>query len=121
MAKILIADDSDTDLAYLLEILSDLPHQVVSVRDGAQVEEKVKNERFDLFILDVIMPGKNGFQVCRGLKKHPATAAVPVILTTSKSADSDKFWGQKQGADVYLCKPYTPEQLLAAVNTFLSC
>ena len=93
MAQILVADDSDTDLAYLLEILSDLPHQVTSARDGVEVEAKVQDASFDLFILDVIMPGKNGFQVCRGLKQHPATAEVPVILTTSKSADSDKFWG----------------------------
>ena len=120
MAKILIADDSDTDLAYLLEVLSDLPHQITCARDGVEVEEKVKNDSFDLFILDVVMPGKNGFQVCRGLKKNPATAKVPVILTTSKSADSDKFWGQKQGAEVYLTKPYTPEQLLDAVRSFLN-
>ena len=119
MSKILIADDSDTDLAYLLEILNDLPHQVICARDGAEVEEKVKSDRFDLFILDVVMPGKNGFQICRSLKKHPATAQVPVILTTSKSADSDKFWGHKQGADVYITKPFTPQQLLVAVNCFL--
>lgn len=119
MAKILIADDSDTDLAYLQEILSALPHQVLQVRDGLEAEKVAHSERFDLFILDVIMPGKNGFQVCRNLKKDPRTAAVPIILTTSKSADSDKFWGQKQGADVYITKPFTPEQLLEAVGRFL--
>ncbi len=120
MAKILIADDSDTDLAYLQEILGSLPHQLVSARDGSEVEALVKAEQFDLFILDVIMPGKNGFQVCRALKKDPATAQVPIILTTSKSADSDRYWGEKQGADVYITKPFTAEQLLTAVNRFLA-
>ena len=119
MSKILIADDSDTDLAYLLEILNDLPHKVICARDGAEVEEKLKSDSFDLFILDVVMPGKNGFQICRDLKRQPSTAQVPVILTTSKSADSDKFWGHKQGADVYITKPFAPEQLLEAVSLFL--
>ncbi len=65
------------------------------------------------------MPGKNGFQVCRTLKKNPSTSSIPVILTTSKSAASDKFWGQKQGADIYITKPFTPAQLLDAVKQFL--
>lgn len=120
MAKILIADDSDTDLAYLQEILSDQPYQLISARDGVEAEELANSERFDLIILDVVMPRKNGFQVCRGLKKFPATADIPVILTTSKSAESDRFWGEKQGADVYITKPFTPEQLRSAVAQFVA-
>ncbi len=119
MAKILIADDSDTDIAYLQEILKATPHEISSARNGIEAEEMAKSGAYNLFILDVIMPGKNGFQVCRALKKNPPTSAVPVILTTSKAADSDKFWGQKQGADVYITKPFTPDQLLEAVKQYL--
>ncbi len=119
MARILIADDSDTDVAYLQEILKSTPHEIATARDGLEAEKLATSSAFDLFILDVIMPGKNGFQVCRSLKKNPQTSGVPIILTTSKSADSDKFWGQKQGANVYITKPYTPDQLLDAVKRFL--
>ncbi|MBW6509433.1 MAG: response regulator [Desulfuromonadales bacterium] len=116
MAKILFAEDSDTDYAYLSDILTTASHQFVGVRNGEEAEAHARREKFDLFILDVIMPGKNGFQVCRTLKRDPQTAGIPVILTTSKDADSDKFWGEKQGADVYITKPFSAAQLLAAID-----
>ena len=119
MSKILFAEDSNTDYAYLEDILKSAGHQFVGVRSGEDAEQQARREKFDVFILDVIMPGKNGFQVCRSLKRDPQTAATPIILTTSKDADSDKFWGEKQGADVYVTKPFTAAQLQQAIDKVL--
>ncbi|MFO7831385.1 MAG: response regulator [Desulfuromonadaceae bacterium] len=119
MAKILIADDSITELAFLLDIFKGTGHEIVSVVDGVQAEEKAKAERFDLIILDVIMPNKNGFQVCRSLKRDPDLKDIPIIITTSKAGESDKFWGKKQGADEYIVKPYEPMDILLAVKKYV--
>ncbi|MDY0212428.1 MAG: response regulator [Desulfuromonadaceae bacterium] len=119
MAKILVADDSKTELAFLLEILKNTGHTVVAVVDGVQAEEKARSEPFDLIILDVIMPNKNGFQVCRSLKRDPELKNIPIVLTTSKSGESDKFWGKKQGADEYIVKPYEPVDILLAVKKYV--
>lgn len=119
MAKILVADDSKTEMAFLLDVLKGTGHDIVTAVDGLQAEEKAKSELFDLIILDVIMPNKNGFQVCRSLKRDPQLKSVPIILTTSKSGDSDKFWGKKQGADEYIVKPYEPVEILLAVKKYL--
>jgi CheY-like chemotaxis protein len=116
MARILIADDSATDLAFIHEALKGTPHQLVTARDGQEAEAKVRAQAFDLIILDVVMPQKNGFQVCRDLKKDPRFQHIPIILTTSKSGDSDKFWGKKQGADEYITKPFEPVDILLAVK-----
>jgi len=116
MAKILIAEDSETELAYLMEVLSSTPHEIVTTRDGLQAEAAARGGAFDLIILDVIMPGKNGFQVCRTLKTDPVLKSTPIILLTSKSEASDKFWGKKQGADAYLTKPFNPMELLLEIT-----
>ena len=119
MARILIAEDSDTELAYLQEVLRETDHELTITRDGLEAEATAKAGNFDLIILDVIMPGKNGFQVCRTLKKDPEHKQTPIILLTSKSENSDKFWGMKQGADEYITKPFNPVDLLLAIRQHL--
>jgi twitching motility two-component system response regulator PilH len=116
MARILIAEDSETERALLQEILSSTPHEITTTCDGLEAEETVRNGNFDLIILDVIMPGKNGFQVCRTLKSDADFKNIPIILLTSKSEASDKFWGKKQGANAYLTKPYEPMELLLEIK-----
>ena len=116
MAKILVAEDSETELALLKEILSSTSHEVTITKDGIEAENEARNGSFELLILDVIMPGKNGFQVCRALKTDPKFKATPIILLTSKSEASDKFWGKKQGADAYITKPYEPMELLLEIK-----
>lgn len=116
MAKILIAEDSETELAFLQEVLSSTPHEITTARDGLEAEAATRQKAFDLIILDVIMPGKNGFQICRTLKSDPNYKQIPVILLTSKSEASDKFWGKKQGADAYITKPYEPMALLQEID-----
>ena len=119
MARILVADDSMTDLKFVHSVLDGLGHELLSAMDGEDAEKKARTEKVDLVILDVVMPKKNGFQVCRSLKTDDATKSIPIILLTSKGQDSDKFWGEKQGADHYLVKPCAPKDLLDAVRRYL--
>ena len=119
MAKILIADDSLAELQIFQQALSPTGHTIVTVTDGEAAEAKVKSEKIDLIILDVVMPKKNGFQVCRDIKTNDQYKNIPVIMVTSKDQESDKFWGMKQGADEYLTKPFKPEDLLKAVKKYI--
>jgi len=119
MAKILVADDSITEREFIRKILVGEGHEVVTVEDGDKAIEKLRADKFDCILLDVVMPGKNGFQICRDIKKDGFTKNIPVILITSKGQDSDKFWGMKQGADDYLVKPVSEEQIISAIKKFL--
>lgn len=119
MAKILIADDSLAELQILSAALQPTGHTIVTAMDGEAAEDKVKSDKIDLIILDVIMPKKNGFQVCRDLKTDEHYKNIPIIMVTSKTQESDKFWGMKQGADEYLTKPFKPEDLLKAVKKYI--
>jgi twitching motility two-component system response regulator PilH len=119
MAKILVADDSLAELQIIQQALQSTGHTIITVMDGEAAEEKAKADKFDLVILDVIMPKKNGFQVCREIKTNDRTKNIPVIMVTSKDQESDKFWGMKQGADEYLTKPFKPEDLLKAVKKYI--
>jgi len=115
-ATILVVDDSPTDLNLLLAALRPKGYRLLAARDGEEALEKARRERPDLILLDVILPQKNGFQVCRQLKTAPETRAIKIILVTSKTQASDRFWGLKQGADDYLTKPVDDEQLRRAVE-----
>ncbi len=119
MAKILVADDSLAELQLFQQTLLPTGHTIVTVMDGEAAEDKVRTEKIDLIILDVIMPKKNGFQVCRDIKSNDQFKNIPVIMVTSKDQESDKFWGMKQGADEYLIKPFKAEDLLKAVKKYI--
>lgn len=119
MAKILIADDSLAELKIFQQALSSTGHSIITVMDGEAVEEKIRAGKIDLIILDVIMPKKNGFQVCRDIKSNDLYKHIPVIMVTSRDQESDKFWGKKQGAEEYLTKPFKTEDLLKAVNKYI--
>jgi DNA-binding response OmpR family regulator len=119
MAKILIADDSVAELQVFQQALQSTGHTIVTVLDGEAAEAKIKTEKIDLIILDVIMPKKNGFQVCRDIKSNEQYKKIPIIMVTSKDQESDKFWGMKQGADEYLTKPFKPEDLIKAVKKYI--
>jgi twitching motility two-component system response regulator PilH len=119
MARILIADDSNTDIKFMESILADKGHNLVLARDGEEAEQKIQSQTFDIIILDVVMPKKNGFQICRWIKKDEKLKAIPVIMVTSKKEESDRLWGKQQGADFYLTKPYEPAELLMAINKFI--
>jgi twitching motility two-component system response regulator PilH len=87
--------------------------------DGEEALLRLRDGLFDLIILDVVMPKKNGYQLCRELKTTPQYSNIPIIMMTTKNQDFDKFWGMRQGADEYLTKPCSEEDLLRAVNKYL--
>lgn len=116
MAKILVVDDSPTDRALIRETLENGGHQISSANDGTEALGVIERERPDLVLLDVVMPGDNGFKICRKLKK--SMSGLRVVLVTSKDGESDKFWGMKQGADGYLTKPFEASELLQVVRQF---
>jgi len=120
MSKIVVVDDSYTDLQVIESCLKAANHTVVSFLNAEKLEEKVVSEKADLIVLDVVMPGRNGFQACRDLKNDDRCKNIPIILCTSKGNESDKFWGQQQGANAHVSKPFKGEELLAAVKRVLA-
>jgi twitching motility two-component system response regulator PilH len=119
LKKILIVDDSIAEIRLMEAVLQQAGYWPVAISDPMRVEQTVEAERPGLILLDVVMPQRNGFQVCRELKNSLQFSCIPVILVTSKDGDSDKFWAKMQGADAYVVKPFTPEQLLQQVQRFL--
>ena len=116
---ILVVEDSPTDMRLITAPLRDKGYRIVTAVDGEEALEKVADERPDLIVLDIILPKKNGFQVCRQLKTSPDTKEIKILMLTSKTQDSDRFWGLKQGADEYMTKPFEDEALLASVTKLL--
>jgi twitching motility two-component system response regulator PilH len=112
---ILVADDSPTELRLILAMLQDQGYKLITAIDGADAIEKAESGKPNIAILDVVMPKKNGFQVTRHLKTSTNTKKTKIILLTSKSEDADRFWGMRQGADVYITKPFDSKLLLKAV------
>jgi DNA-binding response OmpR family regulator len=118
LKKVLIVDDSPAQVKLMQGLLEPEGYQPVGVNDPRRVEEAILNERPSVILLDVVMPERNGFQVCRELKSSSEFNTIPVILVTSKDSASDKYWGEQQGADGYVTKPFTREDLLRAVRRF---
>lgn len=113
--KILVVDDSQTDRQFLLETLAKKGYQVVTAESGEDAISKAKSELPDLILMDVVMPGLNGYQATRTITRDDATKHIPVIMCTSKTAETDKIWGMRQGANDYLTKPIDPSQLLQKI------
>ena len=116
--KILIVDDSPAEVKLMQGLLEREGYWPVGLNDSTRVEETITAERPNVILLDVVMPNRNGFQICRDLKGNADFSSIPVILVTSKDTASDKYWGQQQGADGYVTKPFTREELLRAVRRF---
>jgi DNA-binding response OmpR family regulator len=119
MAKVLVVDDSPTALKIVVNALTARGYTIITASDGEEAVQKAVKEHPDLMLLDVVLPNKNGFQVCRQLKSNAATKDIKIILLTSKSQKSDRFWGLKQGADEYLTKPFQEAELFASIEKFL--
>src|SRR5688572_3154508 len=115
----MVVDDAVSELRLMESILKSAGHQVLSFVDGDQLEDKCTQERADLVLLDIVMPKRNGYEILRSLKKDERTRALPVVLVSSKNQESDRVWGKRQGADDYLSKPFTSDQLLNMVGRFV--
>lgn len=113
--KILVVDDSPTERHVLVELLTRKGYQVLTAESGEEGIEKAKSEQPDLVLMDVVMPGLNGYQATRTLTRDDATKHIPVIVCTSKGQETDKIWGLRQGAQNYMVKPINPEELLAKI------
>ncbi len=118
-STILVVDDSPTEQKLILEALKGTGHHLLTADDGEQALEMARKHQPELILLDVVLPKKNGFQVCRQLKTAPETEEIKVVLVTSKTQDSDRFWGLKQGADDYLGKPFTEDELRSTLTKFV--
>lgn len=119
MSKILIVDDSPTETHVLTTILESNNYQVVTAESGKEGVEVAKAELPDLVLMDVVMPGLNGFQATRQLKKEPTTAHIPVVIVTTKDQETDKIWGMRQGAKDYLTKPVEEGNLISTIQAIL--
>lgn len=115
----LLVDDSPTEMRLMETALAGCGYRIFTAVDGEDALRKAARVRPDVVLLDVVLPKKSGFQVCRELKNRPETSHIRVLLVTSKSQATDRFWGMRQGADDYVTKPYTPEQLQERVARFL--
>ncbi len=114
--KILVVDDSATETMLITTPLRAEGYDVITAKNGDEALLHLAADRPDLIVLDVVMPGKNGFQLCRQIRNDARYSTLPVILLTSKNQESDKFWGMKQGATAYMTKPFVPEMLLATIR-----
>lgn len=116
MARILIIDDSPTDIHVYGKLLEKNGHDVSSAPSAEEGIAKAKAEHPDLILMDVIMPGMNGFQATRSLSKDPETADIPVIIISTKNMETDKVWGLRQGAKDYVTKPVKDSVLLQKID-----
>ncbi|MDD0976016.1 twitching motility response regulator PilH [Pseudomonas fontis] len=119
MARILIVDDSPTEMYKLTGMLEKHGHQVLKAVNGADGVALATEEKPDAVLMDIVMPGVNGFQATRQLSKNPETAAIPVIIVTTKDQETDKVWGTRQGARDYLTKPVDEDTLIKVLNGVL--
>ena len=119
MKKILIVDDSLAEVKLMQAVLQQAGYWSIAIQDPRQIEATIAVERPNLILLDVVMPDRNGFQACRELKGNAEFSKIPVVMVSSKNTDSDKFWAKQRGADGYVMKPFTPAELLGAVQRFV--
>lgn len=119
MARILIVDDSPSQLMGIRRIVEKLGHEALTAEDGAAGVEVAKREVPDLILMDVVMPNLNGFQATRSINRDPATKHIPVVLVTTKDQDTDRVWGMRQGAKAYITKPFSESELAEIVGQLL--
>ena len=119
MAKVLIVDDSKTHLYSLQKIVEGGGHEVVTASSGEEGVEQAKEHVPDVILMDIVMPGLNGFQATRRIGKDESTANIPIIFVTTKDQETDRIWGMRQGAAAYITKPVDKKALLKAINSAL--
>lgn len=119
MANIFIVDDSPTEVHVLKTILEKNGHTVDSADNAESGIEQVTSKKPDLVLMDVVMPGMNGFQATRALTKAPETENIPIIIVTTKDQETDKMWGLRQGAKDYITKPVDEAILIEKINSIL--
>jgi twitching motility two-component system response regulator PilH len=116
--NILLVDDSKTELHFLSDLLEKRGYKIRTAEDGEEAMRRLGEETPDLILMDVVMPGQNGFQLTRAITRDPRFMNVPVIMCTSKNQETDKVWGMRQGARDYIVKPVDADELVAKIKAF---
>ena len=117
--RILVVDDDQRLRDLLVKYLGGEGYEVKAVPDGAGMDKQLSRERYDLVVLDLMLPGISGLEICRRLRGDETTAQLPIVILTARAAEADRIVGLEMGADDYLPKPFNPRELLARVNAVL--
>jgi two-component system, chemotaxis family, response regulator PixH len=119
MNTILVVDDTPSELELISRYLRDNGYTVIAAKDGKEALHCAKQSKPDAVVTDVVMPNMSGFELCRSLKQDPETEKLPIVICSSKNQQLDRLWGLKQGADIYITKPFAKEELLRAVASVI--
>ena len=111
MNTVLVVEDGLTDMEIISGFLQKAGYSVIAATSSEDAQEKLNNNKPDIIFLDVILPGKSGFEICRELKNNPNTSEIPVVFCSTKNTDVDKMWGDMLGADAYISKPVDRDEL----------
>jgi twitching motility two-component system response regulator PilH len=114
--KVLVVDDSKTEIMFMTDLLTKNGFTVRSAENAEDAFRKLAEEKPDLILMDVVMPGQNGFQLTRAISRDPQFADVPIIMCTSKNQETDRVWGMRQGARDYITKPVDAHDLMAKIK-----
>ncbi len=119
VVTVLVVEDAPSEMALMRHYLDAVGYSVISAPTGKEGLDKAIAQKPDVIVTDVVMPGISGFELCRKLKHTPETRDVPIVMCSSKKQTIDRLWGMRQGAKVYLTKPYTQDELVAAIEQAL--
>jgi len=119
MSTVLVVEDSLTEMQILTRCLQQGGLDVLTANSGEEALTKLSTQKPDIIILDVVLPGCSGFEVCRELKAAAATSSIPIVICSTKGGEMDKFWGMKQGADAYLAKPIDQDEFIRTVKQLI--
>jgi two-component system, chemotaxis family, response regulator PixH len=117
MGTILVVEDTPSEMELLSHYLRQSGYVVINATNAKEAINKAIEQKPDAIVTDVVMPGMSGFELCRSLKKNPVTDKVPIVICSSKNQEIDRLWGMKQGADAYIAKPFTREQLVRTIKS----
>lgn len=116
----LIVEDVQTDLMILTNYLENLGWRVIPAMNGEEALTYLSNNKPDIVFLDVVLPGRSGFEICRAIKTQTETQKIPVVMCSTKNTDMDRFWGLKQGADLYLTKPVNRHDFIDVIHKLVN-
>jgi len=120
MPLVMIVDDSPTEVHVMKTALENEGYTTITATDGAQCLQLARESKPDVILMDVVMPGVNGFEATRKLVRNPETGGIPIVIISSKSQETDKIWGLRQGAVDFLVKPVTAAELVAKVDEVIA-
>ena len=117
MSKVLVVDDTVSEMELISEYLRDSGYTVIGTTDAKEALGKIRQHQPHVVVTDLVMPGMSGLELCRSIKKNPDTNQLPIVVCTSKYQNLDRMWAMNQGADVYITKPFSREQLVCAIRS----